>query len=319
MKVFRSTLPLPDVETSAGKGIVDAADSRLVAFDGNHEVNDVPVNSVNPFRLVPGIDWPRRACIPLLLVLPLLAACGPDSRTDSGRQGSGVSSNAPASQVTKESMATNASASPQVPEDPLTDSHDALVTDAERAIKLMNAGDDALAQGRAAEAIAAYQESLKLDPTSESLHFNLAIALTRAGRTNEALAEYRESLRIAPDYGEAHNNLGNLLVRLGRPAEALPHLVAAVRINPQIALNHNNLGTALGRLRRNREALAEFEKAVSLKADYFEARFNLGNALLIEGDTAGAARQFTEVLRLKPDFAPARQQMERIAAAHFPR
>src|SRR5690606_5985344 len=97
---------------------------------------------------------------------------------------------------------------------------DLLTTDSERAAQYMIQGDDALEADRLPEAVAAYRESLRFDPTSEAVHFNLAIALTRMGRSTDALEEYREALKLAPDYAEAHNNLGNLLVKMNRVEEA---------------------------------------------------------------------------------------------------
>src|SRR5262249_55543931 len=68
-----------------------------------------------------------------------------------------------------------------------------------------------LDEGRIDEAIAEFQESLRLNDQSAPTHYNLGYALSARGRRTEAEAEFEVALRIDPDYALAHNNLGALL------------------------------------------------------------------------------------------------------------
>jgi tetratricopeptide (TPR) repeat protein len=65
-------------------------------------------------------------------------------------------------------------------------------------------------------------------------HNNLAAALSRIpGRLPEAIAHYQESLRLRPDQGETHYRLGMALLELsGRLPDAIAELEAALRLNP---------------------------------------------------------------------------------------
>ncbi len=69
----------------------------------------------------------------------------------------------------------------------------------------------------------------------------MAKALADLGRTDEAIAEYEETLRLAPDNGQAQNNLGQLLALQGRPAEAVAHYREALRLLPDAAVVQANL------------------------------------------------------------------------------
>src|SRR5664280_1991610 len=55
--------------------------------------------------------------------------------------------------------------------------------------------------GREAEAIAHYEQALRIKPEYAEIHYNLGIQLARLpGHESEALAQYREALRLKPEY-----------------------------------------------------------------------------------------------------------------------
>src|SRR5437763_13425817 len=57
-----------------------------------------------------------------------------------------------------------------------------------------------LDQGRATEAAAHLEASVRLKPESSAAHFNFGTALTAAARLDEAIDHYRKALRHNPDY-----------------------------------------------------------------------------------------------------------------------
>ena len=155
-------------------------------------------------------------------------------------------------------------------------------------------------------------------PGSCRAHNDLGIVLAgEPGQAQEAIAQYEEALRLNPEYTEAHINLGNLLARNpDRQAEAISHYETALRLNPNLAGVHNNLAIALaadpGRVT---EAISHFEDALRIKPDYAEAHYNL--AITLAGDPSRrqeAIAHLEEALRLKPDFAEARDNLAKIRA-----
>jgi len=164
----------------------------------------------------------------------------------------------------------------------------------------------ALAQtGKIEEAIAHYEQVLRLKPDSAEAQSNLGIALGLAGRIPEAIAHLEQALRLKPHSAEAHSNLGIALGQAGRIPEAIEHLQQALRIKPNDAAAHNNLGDALYQMGRVQEAIKEFEAALRIMPDYAEAHINLGIALGRAGRFPAAAGQWEQVVRLKPDSAEA--------------
>ena len=163
--------------------------------------------------------------------------------------------------------------------------------------------------GRRDEAIAHYETALRLEPSFVEAHNNLGLALMEVGRTAEAISQFEDALQLEPDHYKAHYNLGNALSATGRAPEAVAQYGEALRLEPDYLEAHFNLGNALGSLGRTQEAIAQYEAALLLKPDYADARYNLGNALVAAGRTQDAIAQFEAALLARPDFADAHDNL----------
>lgn len=77
--------------------------------------------------------------------------------------------------------------------------------------------------------------------------FALGNRLADDGRMDEAIAAYEEALRLCPDWAEAHNNLATVLQSAeGRLGEAIAHYRRALALKPELGVaTHRNLGDAL--------------------------------------------------------------------------
>ncbi|MBV9658849.1 MAG: tetratricopeptide repeat protein [Verrucomicrobia bacterium] len=76
--------------------------------------------------------------------------------------------------------------------------------------------------GRYAEAITAYQESIQHGEASANLFYNLGNAAFRAGEAGRAVLNYERALRLQPSHQEAAANLAFVRRQLGLPANAAP-------------------------------------------------------------------------------------------------
>ena len=167
--------------------------------------------------------------------------------------------------------------------------------------------------GRLDEAIAHFEESIRLRPDFADAHYNLGIALEKVpGRSGDAIAQYEEALRLRPDYAGAHYNLGIALERLpGRANDAIEQYGEALRLEPDMAQAHNNLGLALSAMPgRLNEAIAQYEEALRLEPADAGVHVNLGIALeRVPGRSNDAIAQYEEALRLNPDMAQAHNNL----------
>ena len=98
------------------------------------------------------------------------------------------------------------------------------------------------------EAIAHYEQALRIKPDFAEAQYNLGDALAQLGRLQEAIGRYAQALQLKPDYAEAQYNLGVALIRLGRLPEAMGHWEQALRIKPDYPEAQNNLAWLLATL-----------------------------------------------------------------------
>jgi tetratricopeptide (TPR) repeat protein len=163
--------------------------------------------------------------------------------------------------------------------------------------------------GKVTEAKEQYEEAVRVKPDYAEAHYNLGSTLFVLGKITEAIQEYEQAIRIRPDYVAAHSNLGLALARVGKIQEAIDHYKQALRIEPDSAAVHYNLGSALAQSGRPSEAIGEFEQAVRSKPDDAEIHYTLGSALARLGRLPEAIVEWESAVRLKPDFAQAHSDL----------
>ena len=76
-----------------------------------------------------------------------------------------------------------------------------------------------LDQGHTEEAAAYYRHIAQLDPKSALAHYNLAVSFHRLGRFTDAIAHYQEALRIDPNYPDAKDFLNQALLQTEQPSD----------------------------------------------------------------------------------------------------
>jgi tetratricopeptide (TPR) repeat protein len=96
--------------------------------------------------------------------------------------------------------------------------------------------------GRMPDAIAHYEEALRLKPDYPEAHYNFAVALAKIpGRLAAAIVHYEVAVRLKPDFVDAHNNLAVVYAETGRLEAAIDQLEITVRLNPAAAAIRDNL------------------------------------------------------------------------------
>lgn len=160
-------------------------------------------------------------------------------------------------------------------------------------------------QGQLDQAIACYRKAIEAQPGSAEIHSNLGNALTSRGSPEEAAQHCRKAVALKPNFAEAHSNLGNALMSLGKLDEAIKCFRSAIRHKPEFATAHRNLGVALNAQGLYEDALVSHRKALALKPDYAEVHSNLGVTLEALGRLDEAADCYRRALQYLPNFADA--------------
>jgi protein O-mannosyl-transferase len=143
-------------------------------------------------------------------------------------------------------------------------------------------------QGRVDEAVAHFEESLRIKPDNVPTLLNLARIEEEKGDFPKAAERLRAAKAIDPAEPAIRLHLATVLTKAGRPLEAMPEYLEGLK-NPADLEDQfrNGLGATLMQLGRVDEAIEQFRLAVQLRPDYEHGRANLERALAIRD---GAAR-----------------------------
>jgi serine/threonine protein kinase len=114
--------------------------------------------------------------------------------------------------------------------------------------------------------------SLTLVVKTKEQYLNEGVQLYSHGQYREALAAYEQALRLDRYFADAYFGKGNALYFLERYEEALMAFEQAIHLNSRNAAFHNNKGSALFSLGRYRQALAAYEQALRLDSHRVSAQ-----------------------------------------------
>jgi eukaryotic-like serine/threonine-protein kinase len=121
------------------------------------------------------------------------------------------------------------------------------------------------------EAIAACDTALRLQPDYPEALWSKGYALEQQEQYESALTLYEQAIALRPDFAEVWSNKGTALLRLQRFPESVEAFEQATRLNPNLAEAWNNRGVVLWNLRRFDEALTSVERAIQIQPDYQDA------------------------------------------------
>jgi tetratricopeptide (TPR) repeat protein len=86
---------------------------------------------------------------------------------------------------------------------------------------------------RLQEAIQAYSEALKIDPSNVDVRVDMGTCYRNLGDPNKAVEEYGKALQYNPNHPFAHRNLGVVLaLDLHRKEEAIKEFQTYLKLSP---------------------------------------------------------------------------------------
>ena len=99
---------------------------------------------------------------------------------------------------------------------------------------VFNLGRLMLDQENHAAAEALFRQSVALAPDHEN-HYNLALCLAKQGRAAEAVAQYDQAIALEPKFAQACAGRAAALEQLGQVAQALENYARSVELAPEVA------------------------------------------------------------------------------------
>ncbi len=194
----------------------------------------------------------------------------------------------------------------------------------ERALKLRAGYPDTLAnswnnlgllaarEGRTGEAVAYFQEALKLSPDHLIALDNLGSAYRQQKRWDDARKTYERALEVSSNDAEANYGLGMVFAQNDDTARAFDSLQKALKLRPVYPEALNNLGILYLRTQRQDEAVASFEQCIRVAPAFDQAYLNLARVYAIVGTPDKARDVLFELLKQHPGHEQAQKMLDQL-------
>lgn len=159
--------------------------------------------------------------------------------------------------------------------------------------------------GRFNDAEEYYKRIVANDAYSFKAHLSLGTIYSDLKRYDEAIEELSTALKLSPNSAVAYHALGRIYIKVGKYNEAIDVYTKYLSKYPGDYRAYYNIGMALYNLNKNKEAIEAFERALEIQPNYFEAKYNIGVIFDEMSKTEEAIKVFREVIDAKPDFVDA--------------
>jgi predicted Zn-dependent protease len=166
--------------------------------------------------------------------------------------------------------------------------------------------------GDGEQAIAAFDEALRLDPQHRKSLLNSARVLLETSRPREALERVEHALSIEPLSGEGLRLLGRARYELKQIPEAIDAYQQAIALDERDAWAMNNLGLIYIQQDRSDIALPILARAVELRSNSPVFQNNLGTALERTGHYAAAGKAYEAAISADSTYGKAAASLERV-------
>jgi tetratricopeptide (TPR) repeat protein len=116
-------------------------------------------------------------------------------------------------------------------------------------------------KGQLDQALADYNEALRLDAPRAHVWNNRGNLWRAKGDSKQAINDFNQAVRLAPDDALAYKNRGNVWSDRGAFDKAIRDYDAAITLDPQDAESYNNRGSMRMQLGDYERAIADFNEA----------------------------------------------------------
>jgi len=150
------------------------------------------------------------------------------------------------------------------------------------------------------DALADFDQALKLDAAQDEAHFGRGLALGRLGMVNEGIDALTTYIALHPESSTAYTKRGVRHLWAGDDASAERDLSKALELNPDNAEAHDDIGVVYARRQEYGRAIDHFTRTVSIDPTYLKGFHNLGMAYYLSGHDSLALFAVEQALTLNP-------------------
>ncbi|MGL5078199.1 MAG: tetratricopeptide repeat protein [Waterburya sp.] len=163
------------------------------------------------------------------------------------------------------------------------------------------------------EAIAAYDQAIKIAPDNVWLWNNRGSAYIGLKQPEKAIADFQKAIQLDPSKSfVAWNNLGKLYYEQGDYQQAINSYQEALKVKPEYLPALIGLGNVQKVSQLYFQALDSYDQALKINPDYHEAWFGKGSVSEYLGDYTAAKEYYQQAYKLKPDWQAASDALKRV-------
>lgn len=181
---------------------------------------------------------------------------------------------------------------------------------------LMEQGNNYARQKNWDKAIESYRKVIAAQPGNAMAYNNLGYVLAARGLYEEAIAQYEQALKIKPDYKEAEQNIlaatasySQDLIDTGKYSTSIELLSDAIKRYPKAGELYYYLGVSYQAQGKFREALQEWKKASEISPSSSTAHYVKAVEKIMGKDTSGAVTSLKEAIKVMPENAYAHNML----------
>jgi len=133
------------------------------------------------------------------------------------------------------------------------------------------------------EAIKFLDLAIKYNPSDGAAFNDRALCIIECeGNEAQALADFNQGIKVESDYASVYHNKGWYLNQLGRHQEAIPYFEKTLELEPARAVTYENLAETYINLGENQKAIVAFRKAFQcLKASHTDIKDQIESKIKI--------------------------------------
>jgi tetratricopeptide (TPR) repeat protein len=160
-------------------------------------------------------------------------------------------------------------------------------------------------EGNLKQSAAIYEEIAKKYPDDKYSHLDLGAVLYFQGRPADAVTAFQESLRLDPEFGSALNWLGIAYANLGEFEKAVEALKRYIAVTPAEANPWDSLGSVYVEMGKVEEAIASYREILKIQPDFVGSSMAVSYLQAFKEDYPEALDSIDRYLSL--DLSPERR------------
>ncbi len=166
--------------------------------------------------------------------------------------------------------------------------------------RLFLKGNKLYSENKLSEAVASYEEAIRLSQNQWAYHFNLGLAYKKMGKAEEARTAFTRASELNPGGFSVNKELAENLAKAGKYEAAKTLYRKALEVSSDDPDVLYNLGLCEVSTGETEAALGSFSRCVALQPDYAEAYYQLATIYINQNKTTEAAESLEKFLEMAP-------------------